>query len=253
MILLRALLFNLGYFGCTGVLAIVGLPLLCRRRWVVWYSERWTGLILAWLRLTVGLDHVFCGLENLPEGPYILAPKHQSAWDTLMLNHLVHDPAVVLKRELTWIPVFGWYLSRAGNIVIDRKAGPSALRKLVGQGRVVVAAGRPIVIFPEGTRGPVGGKLPYQPGVAALYAQLGVPLVPVALNSGPFWGRRGFIKRPGRITVEILPLIAPGLDRRQALAELERRVEAATARLLGALGYSAESVDNPVDNDRTPG
>jgi 1-acyl-sn-glycerol-3-phosphate acyltransferase len=249
MIRLRALLFNLGYFGLTAILAVIGLPLLLRRRWVVWYSERWTGLLLAWLKLTVGLDHTVRGLENLPKGTYILAPKHQSAWDTLMLNHLVHDPAVVLKRELTWIPILGWYLSRAGNIVIDRRAGPSAVRKLVAQGRAAVAAGRPIVIFPEGTRGPVGGKLPYQPGVAALYAQLGVPLVPVALNSGPFWGRNSIIKRPGRITVEILPPIAPGLDRRQALAELERRVETATARLLAEVGYPEGAVDKYVDKN----
>jgi 1-acyl-sn-glycerol-3-phosphate acyltransferase len=245
---LRALLFNLGYFGFTTVLALIGLPMLCRRRWVVWYSRIWTGLLLAWLKATVGLDYEVRGLENLPQGPYILAPKHQSSWDTLVLNHLVPDPAVVLKRELTLIPIFGWYLSRAGNIVIDRRAGPSAIRKLVGQGRGVMAQGRPIVIFPEGTRGPVGGKLPYQPGVAALYAQLGIPLVPVALNSGPFWGRRTFIKRPGRITVEILPPIAPGLDRRRALAQLEAQVEAASTRLLAEIGFVAGPVDNPVDN-----
>jgi 1-acyl-sn-glycerol-3-phosphate acyltransferase len=249
MIFLRALLFNLGYFVLTAILAVLGLPLLLRRRWVVWYSERWTGLLLAWLKLTVGLDHTVRGIGNLPNGPFILAPKHQSAWDTLMLNHLVSDPAVVLKRELTWIPVFGWYLSRVGNIVIDRKAGPSAVRKLVTQGRAAVAAGRPIVIFPEGTRGAVGGKLPYQPGVAALYAQLGVPLVPVALNSGPFWGRNSIVKRPGRITVEILSPIAPGLDRRQVLAELERRIESATARLLAEVGYPEAAVDNRVDNN----
>jgi 1-acyl-sn-glycerol-3-phosphate acyltransferase len=252
MIRLRSLLFNLGYFGFTTLMAIIGLPMLCRRRWVVWYARGWTALILFWLKLTVGLDHEVRGLENLPDGPFILAPKHQSSWDTLVLNHLVRDPSVVLKRELTWIPVFGWYLARAGNIVIDRKAGPSALRKLVTQGRAVVAADRPIVIFPEGTRGPIGGKLPYQPGVAALYAQLGVPLVPVALNSGAFWGRLTFTKRPGRITVEILPPIAPGLDRRRALSELERRVESATASLLTEVGCPVTPVDNPVDNAAAP-
>jgi 1-acyl-sn-glycerol-3-phosphate acyltransferase len=252
MIRLRSFLFNLGYFGLTGLLAVIGLPLLCRRGWVVAYARLWTGLILWWLKVSVGLDHEIRGLENLPSGPYILAPKHQSSWDTLVLNHLVRDPAVVLKRELTWIPVFGWYLARAGNIVIDRKAGPSAIRKLVNQGRAVLAAGRPIVIFPEGTRGPVGGKLPYQPGVAALYAQLGVPLVPVALNSGPFWGRLTFIKRPGRITLEVLPPIAPGLDRRRALAELEQRVEAGSTRLLAAIGYPGEAVDNSVGNSVPP-
>ena len=137
--------------------------------------------------------------------------------------------------------------------MIDRKAGPNAIRKLVSQGRAAVAQGRPIVVFPEGTRGPVGGKLPYQPGVAALYAQLGVPLVPVALDSGPFWGRLTFIKRPGRITVEILPPIFPGLDRRKVLAELEQRVESATSRLLAESAERAKPVDNPVENEAAQG
>jgi 1-acyl-sn-glycerol-3-phosphate acyltransferase len=248
MIRLRSLLFNLGYFGFTTLLVIFGLPSLCRRDWAARYAWLWTEIILGWLKLTVGLDHEVRGLENLPDGPFILAPKHQSSWDTLALNHLVRDPAIVLKRELTWIPIFGWYLSRPGNIVIDRKAGPSAVRKLIGQGRAAMAQGRPIAIFPEGTRGPVGGKLPYRPGVAALYTQLGIPLVPVALNSGMFWGRLTFIKRPGRIIVEILPPIPPGLDRRHALAELERQVETATARLLAGAGYRAGAVDNTVEN-----
>lgn len=233
MIVLRALLFNIGYIGLTAIMAILGLPALCRPGWVLRYGQFWTGLLLSWLRLTVGLEHRILGREHLPAGPFILAAKHQSAWDTLMLNQLVRDPAVVMKRELTWIPIFGWYLARAGSIVIDRRSGPQAMRKMIAQGRARAAGGRPIVIFPEGTRGPVGGKLPYQPGVAGLYAQLGLPMVPMALNSGLFWGRESFIKRPGVITVRILPPIEPGLDRRTALAELERRIESATAELIG--------------------
>jgi 1-acyl-sn-glycerol-3-phosphate acyltransferase len=252
MIHLRALLFNLGYVVFTAAFALLGLPFLCRRRWAVWYSARWTDVILIWLKVTVGLDHVIIGWENLPKEPYIVAPKHQSAWDTLVLNRLADDPAIVLKRELTRIPVFGWYLSRAGHIVIDRKAGASAVRKLVLQARAAAAAGRSIAIFPEGTRGPVGGKLPYHPGVAALYSQLGIPLVPVALNSGLFWGRNSILKRPGRITVEILPPIEPGQDRRDVLVELERRIEAATARLLADAGDVDISVDKFVDSRSGP-
>ncbi|HVJ52980.1 MAG TPA: lysophospholipid acyltransferase family protein [Aliidongia sp.] len=248
MIRLRAFLFNLGFYAGTGLLAIAGLPLLLRQGWILRYSAFWTRLSLVWLKLSVGLDHQVRGLENLPPPPFILAPKHQSAWDTLILNQLVRDPAIVLKRELTLIPVFGWYLLRAGGLVVDRKAGAAALRKLVAQGRQAVAAGRPIAIFPEGTRGPIGGKLPYQPGVAALYSQLGVPLVPVALNSGRFWGRNTFLKFPGRITVEILPPIAPGLDRRQALALLEERIEQATGRLLTEAGPPTHPVNKVVGN-----
>jgi 1-acyl-sn-glycerol-3-phosphate acyltransferase len=247
MTLLRALLFNIGFYAGTTVLAILGLPFLIRRSWLIRYSRFWTGASLGWLKLAVGLDYEVRGRELLPPPPFILAPKHQSAWDTLILNQLAAGPAIVLKRELTWIPIFGWYLLRAGAIVIDRKAGASALRKLVAQGRHAVAEGRPIAIFPEGTRGPVGGKLPYQPGVAALYAQLGVPLVPVALNSGRFWGRRTFLKRGGRITVEILPPIEPGLDRRRALALLEERIEQASSRLLNEVDTQAHSVDRFVE------
>jgi 1-acyl-sn-glycerol-3-phosphate acyltransferase len=248
MTLLRALLFNIGFFVGTGILAVAGLPFLVRRDWLLRYSAFWAGASLAWLKFSVGLDYEVRGRENLPPPPFILAPKHQSAWDTLVLNQLVRDPAIVLKRELTWIPVFGWYLLRAGGIVIDRKGAASALRKLVAQGRRAVAERRPIAIFPEGTRGPVGGKLPYQPGVAALYSQLGVPLVPVALNSGRFWGRRTFLKRGGRITVEILPPIEPGLDRRRALILLEERIETATARLLTEADAHPSSVDRFVEN-----
>ncbi|MGB8842066.1 MAG: lysophospholipid acyltransferase family protein [Aliidongia sp.] len=253
MIHLRAILFNVGYFGFTAAMVIFGLPFLCRRRWAVWYSERWTDVLVAWLKVTVGLDHVIVGRENLPSEPYIIAAKHQSAFDTLVLNRLAHDPAIVLKRELTLIPIFGWYLVRPGHIVVDRKAGASAVRKLIAQARSVVAEGRSIAIFPEGTRGPVGGSLPYQPGVAALYSQLGIPLVPVALDSGLFWRRNSFGKQPGRIVIEILPPINPGLDRRYVLGELERRIETATAKLLAAQTGPIMPVDNLVDNKPVTG
>ncbi len=133
-----------------------------------------------------------------------------------------------------WIPLYGWYLWKAGMIPVDRSAGAGALKTMLRAGERAVAAGRRIVIFPEGTRTAVGARRPYHPGAAALYRQLGLPLVPVAINSGVFWGRRQFFKRPGRITLEILPAIPPGRDRRAAMAELEARIEAATARLVAA-------------------
>jgi 1-acyl-sn-glycerol-3-phosphate acyltransferase len=247
MIIFRAFIFNVGFFLGTALFSLFGIPVLWRRDWVVRYSTFWSRSILAWLKVAVGLDYEFRGLENLPTVPFILAPKHQSAWDTLILAQLVHDPAIVLKRELLWVPVFGWYLSCAQMIVIDRKAGGAALRKMVTQGRAALAQGRAIAIFPEGTRGPLGGKLPYQPGVAALYAQLGVPMVPVALNSGFYWGRRTFLKRPGRIILQVLPPIEAGLDRRSALAMLEDRIERATDLLLTEAGYAPEPVDKTVE------
>ena len=235
MILVRSILFNLGYWVWTACLGVAGLPLLLLPRAAsVRLSEIWTGGILWWLRVSVGLRYVVRGRENLPAAPVIVAMKHQSAWETLALNHILGDPAIVYKRELNWLPLVGWYIHKAGMIAIDRKGGAAALKRMIVAARRVLADRRPIVIFPEGTRGPVGARLPYQPGVGALYAGLGLPLVPVALNSGLFWSRGAFTKRRGCITVEFLPTIPPGVPRRQAMAELEQRIEEATARLVAA-------------------
>ena len=161
-----------------------------------------------------------------------MAMKHQSTWDTLILPIVLGDPACVLKRELLFVPFYGWYAARAGSISVDRKAGASALRRLVTAARPIAAQGRPIVIFPEGTRAGPGVRLAYQSGVAALYQALALPLVPAAVNSGFFWGRRSFVKRPGRIVLEFLEPIPPGRPRRAVMAELEQRIETATALLL---------------------
>ena len=169
---------------------------------------------------------------NLPDGPVIIASKHQSSWETLAFARLFPDSAIVLKRELLFIPIVGWAMARAGNIAVARGDGASALRGLVKQAKAVIADGRSILIFPEGTRVAIGAEHPYQVGTAALYRQLGVPVVPVALNSGLFWGRRQFVKRPGVIDVEILPPIAPGLRREAFMTTLRERIEVATERLV---------------------
>jgi 1-acyl-sn-glycerol-3-phosphate acyltransferase len=147
---------------------------------------------------------------------------------------LFKRPAFVLKRELTWIPFFGWFLLRGGMIPVDRAAGGTALRRLLRRAKQAAADGRSVVIYPEGTRTAPGASRPYQPGVAALYEHLRLPVVPVALNSGLFWGRRSFLKRPGTITLEILEPISPGLGRRPFTEELERRLEGASLRLAAA-------------------
>jgi 1-acyl-sn-glycerol-3-phosphate acyltransferase len=230
---LRSLLFNVGWYAGTAVIAIVGAPiLLLPRRAVVAWSRVWIHFVLAWLRLTVGLTHRVTGLEHLPKGPAIVASKHQSSWETMAYTVLFDDAAIVLKRELLLIPVVGWAMARAGNIAVERGDGARALRGLIRQAKARIEASRSILIFPEGTRVAVGAEQPYQVGVAALYRQLGVPVVPVALNSGVFWGRRRFVKRPGMITVEILPAILPGLDRETFMATLRERTETATARLV---------------------
>ena len=231
---LRSLCFNVGWYAGTVTIALAGSPiLLLPRRAVVAWAKFWIRFCLWWLRITVGLTHRLSGLENLPAGPVIIASKHQSSWETLAYTLLFSDAAIVLKRELLFIPVVGWAMARAGNIAVERGDGAAALRGLVRQAKAVIAEGRSILIFPEGTRVAVGDERPYHVGTAALYRQLGVPVVPVALNSGLFWGRRQFIKRPGMIDVEILPAIAPGLSRDAFMTTLRARIEGATERLIG--------------------
>lgn len=233
MTLVRSVLFDLTFYLWTILLSVLALPaLLISRRATVRISEIWAIVSLLLLRLFVGLSYEVRGRHNLPKGAVIVALKHQSAWETIALWVLLENPAIVLKQSLARIPVFGWYMRRGQAIVIDRDAGPKALKPMVAAARSAVAQGRPIAIFPEGTRTPVGVRRPYQPGVAALYMQLGLPIVPVALNSGLFWGRRSFLKRSGRILVEFLPPIEPRLDRRHVMTELERRIESATAMLI---------------------
>jgi 1-acyl-sn-glycerol-3-phosphate acyltransferase len=233
MILLRSLAFQVALYLFTAAMAILGLPmLLVPRRLASRFGCGWAAAVLKICAWTVGLRHELRGAEHLPRGPAIIAVKHQSAWDTFAVAAIFADPAIVLKQELIWIPFYGWYLWKAGMISVDRKAGAGALRRLVADGERAAAEGRPIVIFPEGTRTAPGTRRPYQPGVAALYRQLGLPLVPVAVNSGLYWGRRDFLKRPGRIIVEILPSIPPGGDRKAVMAALETAIEGATDRLV---------------------
>jgi 1-acyl-sn-glycerol-3-phosphate acyltransferase len=230
---LRSLCFNVGWYAGSVVLALAGSPiLLLPRRAVLAWARLWIVFIEGWLRLTCRLTHRVTGLENLPKGPVIIASKHQSSWETLVFTRTFPGAAIVLKRELLFIPIVGWAMARAGNIAVARGDGAQALRGLVKQAKAAIAEGRSILIFPEGTRVAVGDSRPYQVGTAALYRQLGVPVVPVALNSGLFWGRRKFVKRPGRVTVEVLPAIAPGLRREEFMTTLRDRIEGATARLV---------------------
>ena len=228
----RSLLFNIFFYLWTTLILIGGLPLMLGPRSGLYHLGRlWVRGIMGALRLLCGLDYQVRGLENLPKGGFLVAAKHQSAWDTLIFSILLWDHAFVLKQELTWIPVFGLYLIRAGLVPVDRKGGSKALRKMVAQAKQVIAQRRPLVIFPEGTRVAPGDHRPYHPGVAALYSQLDVPVVPVALNSGRFWGRRSFAKKPGTITLEFLPKIEPGLQRKAFLQRLEAAIEARSRAL----------------------
>jgi 1-acyl-sn-glycerol-3-phosphate acyltransferase len=233
MLFLRSLAFNVGWYAVSFVMALVGAPiiLLTPQRWVLAYAQAWCRVVIWLARVCCGITHEVRGREHLPAGPVLIASKHQSSWETLAFNFLFPGAAIVLKRELFWIPLVGWAMWRVGNVGVDRAAGTNALRRLLKDSRAALDAGRPLLIFPEGTRTAPGAEAPYQPGVAALYSQLKVPVAPVALNSGRFWGRRKFVKRPGRIVVEILPPIPPGLPRARFMDELRQRIETASAAL----------------------
>jgi 1-acyl-sn-glycerol-3-phosphate acyltransferase len=229
----RSALFNLALWAWTAVMLIAALPWLAfPPRFMLAHSRAWMRGVQFLLAAIVGLDYEIRGEAASRVRPAIFAFKHQSAWETLAIHLLLERAAIALKRELTQIPLFGWTLLHSGMIRIDRQGGPRALRGLIEGGRAALARGMPIVIFPEGTRLPPGEHRPYHPGVAALYRHLDCPVVPVALNSGVFWSRRGFVKRPGRIVVEFLPPIEPGLERKAFMAELRDRLEPATERLI---------------------
>jgi 1-acyl-sn-glycerol-3-phosphate acyltransferase len=231
VLIARSCLFNVCLWLWTAVMLIAALPWLAfPPRLMLAHSRVWMRGVHLLLASVVGLEHEVRGQAS--PNPAIFAFKHQSAWETLAIHLLLDGAAIALKRELTQIPLFGWCLLHAGMIPIDRSGGARALRGLIGGGRAALARGAPIVIFPEGTRAAPGEHRPYHPGVAALYRHLDCPVVPVALNSGVFWGRRRFIKRPGRIVVEFLPPIEPGLERKAFLTELRNRLEPATERLV---------------------
>lgn len=233
MTALRSLLFNVLFFTWSALIMVLCLPLLLLPRAATFFCTRvWARVTFFLLAHVCGLRHEVRGLENLPDGPCLIAAKHQSAWDTLIFPLLIEQPAYVYKRELLRVPVFGWYLARTEGIPVDRAGGARALRALVEAARRCLAQGRPIVIYPEGTRVAPGKTRAYHPGVAALYDRLGLTAVPVAVNSGLFWGRRSFRKKPGVIALEVLPAIPPGLSRRDFTAELERRIETASRRLM---------------------
>lgn len=241
MIFLRSLLFNVLFFSWTAVYCTAIFWTLLFPRSVLLAAIRFYMRSLCFLeRHVIGLHYEVKGTEHLPkDGAYLVGAKHQSMWETMKLHLIFRDPAIVLKHELIHIPLWGWYAWRARMIPVKRGKRGAAISSLVKGAREMKAMGREIVIFPQGTRVAVGEYRPYKVGIAVLYDDLNVPMVPMAVNSGVFWGRKTFLKRPGRITIEFLPPIPPGLPKDVALFELEARLESASNRLALAVGGAA--------------
>ncbi len=232
MLFLRSLLFNILFYINLTILVVGGLPAMVFGRAAILGLARAWGFSTFWLQEKIcGVKVEFRGLENLSQKGCIIAAKHESIWETFALTTQVKDFTYILKRELTFLPIFGQYLLRANQIAINRKSRSIALRQLVEKAGVAIAEGRAIFIFPEGTRRPAGAPPAYKSGVTHLYAAAKAPCVPVALNSGLFWPRRKFLRPPGTIVVEFLPVIAPGLANAEFSRILQERIETACDRL----------------------
>jgi 1-acyl-sn-glycerol-3-phosphate acyltransferase len=234
-IFLRSLVFNVLFYFVLVVLIIIAIPTLAMPlpallRVAGWWSQ--SSIFL--MRVVCNITVEFRGLEKIPKGPLIVASKHQSMWETFALLPLFERPLFILKRELTWIPVFGLLLLKADMIAVDRSAGGRALIRMTRRAGEAVRRGRQLIIFPEGTRTPVGAPAHYKAGVGQVYVDGAVSCLPVALNSGLFWPRRTFMRYPGTLVVEFLDLLPPGLPRDQFLARAREVIEDATDRLVEA-------------------
>lgn len=232
-IIVRSVAFNTAFYLALFVYLIVAtLTLVMPRRVLIAVVKNWARFNFWLLRAICDVHMRIDGLEKIPRGPLLVASKHQSMWETFALMTVFADPAFILKRELLWIPFFGWCARKAEMIPVDRGARSQALAAMTRRAKIEVERGRQLVIFPEGTRRAPGAEPKYKFGVVHLYAEIGVPCVPIALNSGLYWPRRSFRRFPGTIRVEILDPIPPGLDRQTFAERLQAEIESATARLV---------------------
>jgi 1-acyl-sn-glycerol-3-phosphate acyltransferase len=234
-IFLRSLVFNILFYLVFLFWVVVALPtFVMPRAAVMRVANWWAQSVIVLMRLICNIKVEFRGSDKIPKGPLIVAAKHQSMWETISLLRFFEAPFFVLKRELKFIPIFGLFLIKANMIAIDRSAGGRALLAMVRRAAREVRAGRQFVIFPEGTRRPVGAPPQYKPGVGQIYVACGVSCLPVALNSGLFWPRRSFMRYPGTLVVEFLDPLPAGLSRDEFLLRMRSVIEEATDRLVAA-------------------
>lgn len=242
MLFLRSTVFQFLFYAVTLIQMIAFSPIMVLpSKWTWWVPQVWSKSLLLVLRVTVGVKVEIRGRENLPKGGFIAAMKHQSAWETFALIPLFATPTFILKRELRWIPIFGWYIAKFRQIPINRGKRSEALVAMMGAARTAIAENREIMIFPEGTRRPVGGEAKYKMGVAHLYRDLQCPVAPIAHNAGLFWPRSSWLVYPGTVIVDILPPISPGLAPNDFQEKLVEAIETASNRQI----EEARSAPNP--------
>ena len=231
MIYLRSLIFNILFILWTAFIVLtlwLFMPLAPSKfRSVI---SIWPKGCFALLGL-VGIKFEIRGRNNIPNEPVVFSVKHQSTWETIFFLFQHKDNSYVMKSELALIPFWGWYMRKSGHILVNRNGGIQSMRKMLNEAETILTDNRSIVIFPEGTRLPPGELGSFHPGVAAIYSQLNATVVPVAVNSGYFWPRRKFKKYPGRIIIEFLPPIKPGIDRKEFINTLRESIGTATRKL----------------------
>ncbi len=229
----RSGLFAAWMFGSAIVLGTLCLPLmLCPARAAMWPIRMWARGVFWGLKATCGANVEVRGRDRLAKGGYLIAAKHQSMLDTLVALTLTPWPCIVLKRELMFIPIFGWYAWKTGMIAIDRKGGVGDVRQMLDAARKALADGRQVLIYPEGTRRAPGAAPAYKGGIGLLYKELGVNCTPMATYTGHVWPAAGLLKHPGRAVFEPLASIPPGLGRKAFMARLEAELESASDALL---------------------
>jgi 1-acyl-sn-glycerol-3-phosphate acyltransferase len=246
LIFLRSLVFNVLFYLNLTILLIAAIPtMLMPHRAILTMAKTWGRTSLWLLRVVCGIRVEWRGLEKLPQGGFIVAAKHQSTWETFALVPLFDEPTFIVKRELMWVPLFGWFMVKGGMIPIDRGARATTIPAMIARAREAMRHGRQITIFPEGTRRGAGAEPAYKFGVARIYSGVEAPCVPIALNSGLFWPRRQFLRYPGTVIVEILDPIPPGLDEMTFFKRLQNDIETATARLIAESRAKGEGMELP--------
>ena len=234
---LRSAVYNLWFVAVTIILGLLGVGVrLVAPRYALWLAMLWARTLLGGARIICGIHIEVAGREHLPAGPALIASQHQSAFDTFVWLLIVPRVSYVYKAELSRVPLVGPLLKLSGQIMLDRRAGFAAIKGLLRGAERAVADGRQIVIFPEGTRVEHGTEAPMRPGIAALASRTGLPVIPVATDSGRLWSREAFIKRPGIVHVVIGPPLPPGLGQKPLLTALR------------AAWSQAEQTMQPVDN-----
>ena len=232
--MIGSFLFNIFYVFWTVFIGIIFLPAVFFPQHIIILivGKIWARGLYFFLKIFCNLKLNLIGKNNIPSSPAIFASKHQSALETFMFHLLLNKPVFVLKKELLDIPIFGFYLKKMGMIAIDRDGGIRSLKLLLKQVQDKIKEGYSIVIFPEGTRTIPGKTTEYNPGIVAIYNLKIAPIIPVALNTGCFWPKKSFLKKPGSFSIEFLEKMPAELDKKEFMIRLKDEIELSSNKFL---------------------